>query len=659
MRHKNESIDTLIERRVSRRDFMAGGIGLASAAFLGGTALAAPGSASASAIGVASQAAGGGRLGFDAISTSTADQVRVPLNYTARVLYAWGDPVSDGPAFRQDGLNTAEEQAQQAGMNHDGMQFFPLPLGSDNADHGLLVMNHEFTDEGLLHGDGEGPDGQANLTAEKVRKSQAAHGVSVIEVRKVDGQWEVVRPSKYGRRVTAYTPMRVGGPAAGSELLKTEADPEGREILGTFHNCAHGYTPWGTYLACEENWDVYFRHPTAEVPEAYKRYGVSDNPRWRWADADERFDTGKNPNEPNRFGYVVEIDPYDPNSTPVKRTALGRFKHENAAFTLAKDGRVVYYMGDDDWFEYVYKFVSSKPWQPMDREANRDLLDDGTLYVARYDDQGGGEWIPLVYGQNGLTEANGFKDQADVLVHARKAADVVGATPMDRPEWIAVHPETRQAYVALTQNGRRGDEGSLTRRDFGSKDPNAPNPREDNVMGHILRWKETGNDPAADTFRWDIFVMAGNPNDESPNRRGNIRGDMFAQPDGMAFDPRGILWINTDMGGGGIYPRKGGAYEAFGNNMLMAADTETGEVRRFLTGPVGSEITGAHVSPDGTTLFVNIQHPGGGGDHYVNHRHSNPKEPKAISSWPDGARGGRPRPATVVVTKNDGGLIGT
>ncbi len=636
----NETFESILEVNLTRRQILKGGIGAAAVAMFG-PSLFDMNQALAGTHGFAG-------IGFTGISASTTDTVRVPAGYTAKVLYAWGDPVSAGPAFLRDASNSAADQMVQAGMHHDGMHFFPFPKhgagrsGQYSSDRGLLCVNHEYTDDGLLH-----PGGMNPWTAEKVAKSKAAHGVSVIEVRLTqEDEWEVVRPSAFARRITGDTPIRLSGPVAGTGFVKTAADPAGLTVFGTLNNCAHGYTPWGTYLTCEENWNGYFVNKSASIPAEQRRYGISANGfGYRWHEHDERFDAVRHPNEPNRFGWVVEIDPFHPQGQPVKRTALGRIKHEGAWVTLAPDNRVVVYMGDDERFEYIYKFVSRDAFDPRapQSKANRELLDHGTLYVARFNASGGGEWIALVHGSNGLTADNGFASQVEVLIKTRQAADRVGATKMDRPEWIAVHPSNKDVYCTLTNNRQRGTSNRPA--------TDAANPRANSVYGHIIRWREAGADAAALGFQWDVFVLCGDPANADPAKRGNINGDIYGSPDGLWFDDRGVLWIQTDISTSVL---NRGDYANIGNNQMLACDPATGETRRFLTGPKGCEVTGVVTTPDGTSMFVNLQHPGepAGDDP------SDPANPKAVSAWPDGAAGGRPRAATVVIRRDDGGIIG-
>ena len=585
---------------------------------------------------------------FTPIAASDADTVRVPPGYTTHVLYRWGDAtgIASTPlqnlAFKQDGSATATEAALTAGMHHDGMHYFPI---NGSAEHGLLAMNHEYTEEVLLHKAGTVYD------LEATRKSQNSFGLSVIEVKRGDasaGQnaWHVVRPSPYARRVTMQTPMKVSGPAAGHALLQTSQDPSGARVLGTMHNCANGYTPWGTYLTCEENWYALFGtdQTGVKLSEAQARYDLSNQASPPWYKFDARFDLAKEPNEANRFGWVVELDPFDATSTPIKRTAMGRIKHEGAALSLQPDGRLAYYMGDDAVFEYVYKFVARDKFDAANPRAARDLLDHGTLYAAKFVGDGWaglqqanaaqGEWLELTHGKNGLTAANGFASQAEVLIHTRRAADVAGATKMDRPEWCAVHPTTREICVALTNNSARGQAGFPR-----GEGPNPANPRNGNVFGHIVRLREANNAVDATRFAWEFVAFGGDPTLPTDARKGRVKGDIFGSPDGLHYDARGVLWVQTD-----ISPRalNRNDYKGLGNNQLLAVDPNTGEFKRFLTGPTGCEITGCVTTADGKTLFVNIQHPGEG----------------QASSWPDGP-GLKPRSATIVVQRADGGVVGT
>ncbi|ROZ66716.1 PhoX family phosphatase [Ramlibacter sp. WS9] len=624
-RSSNRNIHELSDP--SRRIVLKGGLGSA----LGG--LLAP--LAGTLAGCATMAGDGSLLGFKSVPLSSADKLTVPEGYIAEVIAAWGEPVGlsgDSPAFKTDASNTAAEQEAQMGMHHDGIHFF----AQDGSKTGLLVMNHEYTDDGLLH-----PDGMKTWTAAKVHKAQAAHGVSVIEVEQKDGKWQMVRPSPWARRITARTPMQVTGPAAGHALLRTAADPSGTRVLGTFNNCASGITPWGTYLTSEENFINYFNGP--DQPNAHeRRWGLrKGGAGYRWHEHDERFDATRHPNEPNRFGWVVEIDPFNPSSTPVKRTALGRAAHEGATVAVTRDQRAVVYSGEDSRFEYIYKFVSRDRIKPGGFRENAQLLDHGTLYVARFDADGTGRWIALVHGQGPLTPANSFADQGEVLIKTRQASDLLGATKMDRPEWIAVDKDG-WAYCTLTNNASRGTSGQ--------PGVDAANPRANNTMGNIIRWKDEG-DFDGTRFRWNHFVMAGDPANERAEAKGNANGDAFGCPDGLWVDGRGVLWVQLDMSTSAMGK---GDLAKLGNNAMLAADVRTGEVRRFLVGPAGCEITGATATPDGRTMFVNIQHPG-----ETASERTSPDQPRGISNWPDFRPDGRPRSATVVIRKADGGVIGT
>lgn len=630
-RSSNLSIHDVSEP--TRRTVLRGGLSAAISQLLAPLA----GVAGATALGGCASTSGAvtALLGFKSVPLSNTDTIVVPEGYVAQVIAPWGDPAGlsgENHAFKDDASNSAAQQETQLGMHHDGIHYF----AQNGSQSGLLVMNHEYTDDGLLF-----PDGMKTWSADKVRKSQAAHGVSVIEVENKDGSWDVVKPSPWARRFTANTPMAVSGPAAGHALMQTAADPGGRRVLGTLNNCGSGITPWGTYLTCEENFINYFNGGDTPSPHEL-RWGLrKGGAGYRWHEHDARFDATQNPNEPNRFGWVVEIDPMNPSSTPIKRTALGRAAHEGATVAVTKDGRAVVYMGEDARFEYIYKFVSRDRIQPGGAGANAELLDHGTLYVAKFNADGAGQWLALTHGQGPLTAANGFADQGEILIKTRQASDQLGATKMDRPEWIDVD-KNGWVYCTLTNNSNRGV----------GKNPgvDAANPRANNSMGNIIRWKDDG-DFHATTLKWNHFVLAGDPANERADTRGNVKGDMFACPDGLWTDARGVLWIQTDMSTSAMGK---GDLARMGNNMMLAADPATGEIRRFLTGPLGCEITGATATPDGRTMFINIQHPGESPS-----ERSDPAEPGKYSTWPSGKAGARPRSATVVIRKRDGGVIGS
>ncbi|MDY0014421.1 MAG: PhoX family phosphatase [Rhodocyclaceae bacterium] len=673
----NESILDLIEQRgFSRRGFLKSSVG----ATAGATAMAVLGGAVVDGLTNHAQAAPTplGGIGFSAVPPNVlpmTDGVTVPAGYRAEVLVAWGDALVGGSAWDPAGPMTEAAQIQAYGAHTDGMHYFPFP-GKQGNHRGLLVTNSEYCDPGLVNS--TATYASAALTLDMVRAQQAAHGVNVVDVKKQRGEWGVHEDSAFNRRITGNTPCRVSGPAAGHALMRTAADSTGKVVLGTLNNCSMGYTPWGTYLTCEENFNGYFGAKAAlSLTSHEKRYGLAAAGfGYRWHEVDGRFDINEHRNEANRFGWVVEIDPWDPDSTPVKRTALGRFKHESAGVVVGDDYRVVVYMGDDERNEYVYKFVCAKRYSPRSRALNRDLLDSGTLYVARFNADGSGQWLPLVWGQNGLTPENGFADQGEVVIKCRQAADRLGATMMDRPEWVAIHPTTREVYLTLTNNSRRGNTPVSSNKADGSSTAasanppvDAANPRPDNDYGHIIRWRESGGSVAATTFQWDIFVQCGDsatsktlgasytPGEyggQSVGYSGNINGDDYGAPDGLWFDQNGRLWIQTDQPGDAK-----GDWGNIGGNMMLCADPSTGETRRFLTSPPNSEVTGVTGTPDGRTMFVGIQHPGEdwSGSFTAN------------SSWPDnGANGAtvysaggvhKPRSGVVVITKDNGGVIGT
>jgi secreted PhoX family phosphatase len=627
---ENQSTDLEKIVGLSRRSFISAGALCGAAMFLGGNLL------SRSVLAAAVSEGNNRLLGFNSIAAATADTITLPPGYKASVLISWGQPLQkNAPAFDPSGNGTARAQEVQFGDNNDGMSLFPFPGDNNRA---LMAINNEYTNYRYLF-----PHGGQPQSAEDVHKAQASEGVSVIEVQRRRGQWQFVQESRYNRRIHGNTPIRLRGPAAGHDLLKTSADKSGKKVLGTFQNCANGMTPWGTYLTCEENFTDCFGSSKSDLQfdEAQKRYGATVTSREiNWHLYDPRFDLAKNPNELNRHGWVVEIDPFDPQSTPVKRTALGRFKHENAALAQTNDGRAVVYMGDDERGEFIYKFVSRERINPRNAQANRNLLDHGTLYVARFDagdgnpdhPKGKGQWIELTHGKNGLDASSGFADQAEVLIHARLAASAVGATRMDRPEWIVVSPKDGQVYCTLTNNSKRGEDGQPV---------DGPNPRAKNVYGQILRWRTDRDDHASKTFDWDLFVVAGNPTVHAGTPKAGSSNitpqNMFNSPDGLGFDKAGRLWILTDGDSSNA-----GDFAGMGNNQMLCADPNSGEIRRFMVGPVGCEVTGISFAPDQKALFVGIQHPGENGG----------------STFPEHLPNGKPRSSVMVITREDGGVIG-
>lgn len=639
----NPNADTplgvIIGRRISRRaavtGLLAAGASTAlGAGFLGRRAFAGVGGIST--------------LTFRQPAHAIQDDHAVAPGYSASVPIRWGDPVlKDAPAFDARRL-TAAAQAKQFGYNNDFLAYMPLPRGSANSGHGLLAVNHEYTNAELMWPGPVENNRPESATREQVEVEMAAHGLSVIEVRKEGGRWRVAEASAFARRITAATEMRLSGPAAGHPRLRTAADPSGLAVKGTFNNCAGGTTPWGTVLTAEENFDGYFGGDPAATGEArnHKRYGLGRRPWHGWHRFHERFDAAKEPNEPNRFGWIVEFDPHDPGSVPVKRTALGRFKHEGATVAMLADGRVAVYSGDDQAFEYLYRFVSDGRFDAADPAANRDLLDAGTLAVARFDDGGTLAWLPLVFGRGPLTPANGFESQAEVLIETRRAADLVGATPMDRPEDVETNPATGRVYLILTNNTGRKPEQA-----------NAANPRAPNPFGHVIEMLPPGSEGPganasnarhdADVFAWNILILAGDPRNPSHGARYHpavtAEGAWLAGPDNCAFDGRGRLWIATDQGSA---QRRNAIPDG-----MYACDLEgpgRALTRLFYGCPRGAEMCGPAFTPDGRTLFVAVQHPGEGSTF------DNPS-----TRWPDFRADVPPRPAVVAITKDDGGEIGS
>lgn len=651
---QNTPFHQVLAARMQRRTVMKGTVGAALASVMG-LGLAGCGGDNDSSTGTTttnSRNPEDTALGFKAVPVSDANEVVVPEGYSAKAFLPWGTPITDGyPEFRADASNTGEEQEQQVGMHHDGIHFFPIDLksGGSSSAEGLLVMNHEYINQKALH-----PAGATYVNdlrpADEVRKEIAAHGVSIVHIKQdSNGTWDIVFGSRFNRRITGNTNMDISGPARGFSKLITRFSTDATATRGTLNNCAMGPTPWGTYLAAEENWHGYFANSDETQPREQTRHGVGRSTRYDWELADSRADQyvrfnvstlGETAaddyrNEANTYGYMVEIDPFAPEKNPVKRTALGRFGHEGVIFAPVEEGKpVVCYSGDDSRFEYIYKFVSDQPYYAD--TADGSLLDSGTLYVARFNNDGTGEWLPLsledanfkskvdaavARGVVGGIDFEGFESQADVIVNTRLAADIAGATPMDRPEWGAVDPVSGEVYFTLTNNDERLDSQT-----------NAANPVAGNTTGHIIRWSEAGNDHSATSFDWDIFVFAGEQGTETVVDDEVIVSltddNIFNSPDGLWFDYNGRLWIQTD----------GSDSAPYQNNMMLAANPVTREIKRFFVGPLGCEVTGVTATPDMKTMFVNIQHP--------------------EKDWPNGDEGDHPRDATVIVTRDDSGVIG-
>ena len=621
-RPTRHEFDDVVDRAISRRGFLGGALAFGSGAAVMGTAFLKGSTA------LAKQA---DRFAFAQLAPQTDGTVHVPEGYEWDVLVRWGDPLfSDAPAFDPATGVPTEGSDRVFGENTDGMELFNV------GGRELLVVNSEYVNPEInLPAAQEG----AVQSADDVTRLQNFQGVSVMEIAEGPDGWSVVVDSPYNRRIHHRTPMTLDGPAAGHDLLKTSADPTGTQSLGTFNNCGSGRTPWGTYLTCEENFNGYFGTTAPlsldeKVAAGFTRYGVEtevDPGRYNYHGYDARFDLSKEPNEPHRAGYIVEIDPAEPTSTPVKHTALGRFKHENAASVLAPDGRVVVYMGDDERGEFMYKWVSRDVYVPGGDTST--LLTEGQLFAARFNDDMTGTWLALT------PEATGM-DAAEIAIFTRMAASAVGATTMDRPEWIAVNPTAIEAYCCLTNNSRRGatnDDGSIRTNAGGEPmTVNAPNPREVNNYGQIVRWRPHSEDHGRSTFDWDLYVMAGNPDvhGESPyaGTRNINAGNLFNSPDGMQIDTTGLIWIQTDGD-----DSNEGDFLGMGNNQMLAGDPVTGEIRRFLTGPKGSEVTGLTWSSDRRTMFVGIQHPD--------------------APFPDGV-GVLPRSSIIAVKRSDNAMVG-
>ncbi len=628
----NPTIGDVINARFSRRGFLKGSLGVAA---IGATV-------SPLALLAAQEAkAASSAFAFEEVVAGIDEKHHVAAGYDADILLRWGDKVfADAPEF--DPMNqTAEAQAKQFGYNNDFVGFLPIDGASDR---GLLCVNHEYTNAELMFPGfakiGKDKDGKDKVEMGEYTKAlteieMMAHGGTIIEIARKDGKWAPVLDSKFNRRLTAQTPMLLTGPAAGHDRLKTAGDPTGTAVLGTLNNCAGGVTPWGTWLMAEENFNGNFMGelPAGHMEAAnYKRLGAPAG-WYQWGKFEDRFDASKEPNELNRFGWIVEVDPNDPNSVPKKRTALGRFKHEGCETVVNSDGRVVIYSGDDERFDYVYKFVTEGSLV-SDKAANSDLLDKGTLYVAKFNDDGTLDWMPLIQGNGPLTAENGFASQADVLIATRIASDLLGATKMDRPEDIQPNQKSGKAYLMLTNN---------TKRAVGEE--NAANPRADNKFGHIIEIDE-GGDFAAVKSKWEILVKCGDPSIAEVGASfssATTANGWFGMPDNCAIDADGRLWVSTD----------GNNQKATGRtDGLWALDTDgeaRGTSKLFFRVPVGAEMCGPAFTLDSETLFLAVQHPGDEGLATFE---------TPATRWPDFKDGMPPRPAVVVIGKQGGGKIG-
>ena len=600
------------------------------------------------------QASTASRYVFDELEWGNDETHHVAEGYNADILLRWGDPITaDAPEFDVM-AQTSAAQLKQFGYNNDYVGFTAL---TEDGTRGLLCVNHEYTNEEVMFPGLGRQDraGFADMTKELTDIEMAAHGGTVVEIAQDDsGKWALVRDSKYNRRITPLdTPMTISGPAAGHDRMKTNADPDGMTVIGTVNNCAGGMTPWGTYLMAEENFHGYFwtdkldaegKPDISEHPEAaqLKRYGVPG--RWYgWGQHHDRWNIDKEPNEPNRWGWIVEVDPRNPDAAPIKHTAMGRFRHEGAEATTSKDGHLVVYSGDDNRFDYQYKYVSKGVVNAETSVFGSPLMSDGTLYAARFDADGTVEWLPLVHGKGPLTSENGFASQADVMIDTRIAADLLGATPMDRPEDAQPRGDGT-AYIMLTNNTRRkaGDE-------------NVANPRADNAFGHIIEIKEDNADHAATRGTWSILVKCGDPAVTDVGAQWNpetSENGWFGSPDNCAIDVDGRLWVSTDQG------RSWG--KTGKSDGLYAVETEgeaRGTSKLFFRCPVGGEMCGPYFHDSGETLFLAVQHPGTDGTKDLKgfERDSTFEDP--ATRWPDFDPAMPPRPSVVVVTKKGGGKI--
>jgi uncharacterized protein len=584
----------------------------------------------ASPFGEAVSGSSGHGLRFQPITLDSSDALIVPPGYTANVLIKWGDPLFPGVPPMDIHAQSSALQLQQFGYNNDYIGLFSLPHHRSNTpNHAIMAVNHEWTWGQMMV---PGFTRFLDYTQDQVDADMAAHGMTMVEIERVDREWRYRVSSPYNRRISAFTVCELTGPAAGSTYLQTRDDPSGTRVIGTFQGCGGGVTPYGTFLSAEEGWMNYFGYTdrmSADDPRRanHRTYGVFPQASERgWERFYERYDVSKEPNEPFRFGWVVEVDPYDPASAPKKRTALGRLKRECAETAIGKDGRLAVYMGEDQAFQCMYKFVTAGQVDPKNRGANRDLLDTGTLYVAKFNDDGTGQWLPLVAGEGALASWT----QAQVLVDTRGAAAAVGGTKMDKPEGFRPNPVTGKVYCNLTNNPARGAAGQ--------PETNRANPRVNNINGHVIEVSEDGNDHSATTFTWEVFIRCGNPAAPGDNTYfggfDQAKVSPISNPDYLTFDNDGNMWLSTDGLGKGFAGKNDGIF------VVPVEGDDRGYLRQFMSGPVAAELTGPRFNSDASALFVSVQHPGRTGT-----------IARPTSAWPDGDVA---KPAVIVVTKDSG-----
>jgi len=572
-------------------------------------------------------------LSFQEIPHGLDEELHLAENYSYQAVLRWGDPLFANEADFNPFQQTAASQARQFGYNNDFVTYLsPAHLGH-SSKHGLLVVNHEYTNGAMMHA---GSPKLSELNSEQIEVEIYAHGLTIVEVQKQQRNWHVNFKSKLNRRITPYTKMQFSGPAKGHERLKTLFQSSGEETVGTFGNCAGCKTPWGTVLTAEENIQAYFSGQASKTTEHenFQRFGLkgTKTARCTWGKHHERWNINKDPQAALHAGWIVEIDPYTQNSIPIKRTALGRCKHEGCGLHINKDGRVVVYMGDDQAFEYIYRFVSKNKYQAENRLSNRSLLDEGELSVAEFTDHGSLVWHPLVFGQGPHVEKNGFKSQADVVLDLRRAADLVGATPMDRPEEIKVDPVNGNVFALMTNNFKR-TEANI----------NPANSRSLNQHGHILELIPPQQNHAAREYNWEVFILAGDPEnslDQAHYHNGTSANGWFSAPDNCSFDKNGYMWIATDG-----FNRSG---QADGIWACAVKDDNKALTKQFLRAPIGAEVCSPCFTPDQKTMFCSIQHPGAGSSF------ENPS-----TRWPDFKKDVPPRPSVIAVMHDENKVIGS